>query len=109
MVAIQSTAEPPPPESPKGPGLQPNFPVAPLCLSPLTMRSRLTTEGRLMAGKGCPKWDLIGTLGLVRLGPRSNWCWRGTPAWHVLTWRGGTWHRHLARTRDVFLTRAGLL
>lgn len=32
MVAIQSTAEPPPPDSPKGPGLQPDFSVAPLCL-----------------------------------------------------------------------------
>lgn len=32
MVAIQSTAEPPPPEPPKGPGLQPDFPVAPLHL-----------------------------------------------------------------------------
>lgn len=55
MVAIQSTAEPPPPESPKGPGLQPDFSVAPVRPFPLTVGFCLTSQGQLGPGKEMPR------------------------------------------------------
>lgn len=103
MVAIQSTAEPPPPESPKGSRLQPDFSVVPTRPFPLTVGFCLTSQGQLGPKERDARF-------------RTKWgCWArspssasvggqfacGAPAWHILTWGG-----HLAPASGTdFLSR----
>lgn len=69
MVAIQSTAEPPPPESPKGPGLQPDFSVVPIRPFPLTVDFCLISQEQLGPGKEMPGLGPNGDAGSGAIRP----------------------------------------